>query len=337
MTESIRSQKIKMEVTKLKPIDRKQIVGVIEIPTTKSIVLPHAHVRLVAQDLKLQGLTRAKEFPQVSADRDSVLWSPRADLVEYLAGLTTEDLVAQGQNSVLEMVITGYVGNMLKLGTIAETFSGVIVSSIEKDLPPKFSQYLKGYMYARMLSQEALAEDLHCSQSLISNSVTNKSVSALGFSKLIQGLDIEDETREAVLNHFISRLGAVPTSKRGHGAHWQEKQYSYSNLESIKHRSRWVDDLYGISPGFLESTGFNTADDFLLTRYLNTTSRLVRILNCLDVMPDEISADEMLGKVAYDFAFPSPQSLDRKNRTMPVLTRIWSNRGLLESVEHAAK
>jgi transcriptional regulator with XRE-family HTH domain len=298
----------------VKPVSKELVAQVLEVVPSRAFARPEVHVALLVQDWRVRGLGAFRdtniETTDSSGQLTAAIWSPRKDLVEYLADLEKDVLSRQGATSVTDFLLTNYVSNMKKIAGISAIFSGMVRQNLQEELPPALGAFIRGYLDQRGQSQTDLAQELNVSQALISNAVNDKPVTA-GFLKILQGFDADDEVREAAFD-----LYAVPKVKEE------------VDVRRLLHRNRWAEDLYALDREALEGSGFDGTESYLLTRFINTANRLTQITEAADGLPDSISSRDIKPSQARVFSFPSISAVNQQTWVAPILLRVWQSKGL---------
>jgi len=296
------------------PINKETVVQVIGSVPSRTLARPEVHVSLLIQDWRVRGLGVYRdsiiETTDVDTELNPVAWNPRKDVVEYLVDLEKDVLSSQGATSMTDFLLTNYVGNMKKLAAISGTFSGMLKQNLQEELPRSLGAFMKGYLDQRGQTQTDCAMETGVSQALISNAVKGRPIS-IGLIKILKGLDVEDEIKEVAFG-----LYAQPTVK------------DEVDVTGILHRSRWVQDLYSLDKETLERSGFEGSEDYLLTRFINTATRLTQITETVDRLPDQITPKDIKSNQPTIFGFPSINVVNQKTMVAPILLRVWQSKGL---------
>lgn len=241
-----------------------------------------------------------------------------------------------------EFLLFRYGVNMIKIEDFRSLFSPVFTFNQSEGgedkrdrsgmdlntLPPSLGDYLRSYLGNKGLTQKAFAGQAGVSTAVVSN--VNKGIPVRqAYNKIINGFDITDEERMAVKLRY-----APQRDRESIGREYKREQVERETKGFILFD--WREGIFMIDRAFLDESGFTGGiEEFLATRYVNTATRIARIVQELESLPEQFNRNVL----STNFIFTDQSTiypldlLNQPVRFRNLLLQAWDARRLFDLPE----
>lgn len=221
--------------------------------------------------------------------------------------------------SITEFLLIGYANNMRNFDLLGISLNSSVrefaKQNVAPTLPPTLSLFMVDCLERTKMSQRSFADSVDSSQALISNMKTGKiSVWLQSVIRVIERMDLDPTTKAAA----IMKYSDDPKVNNKRVDPDQVERYFQGVLN-------WVNELEDLDHETLVADGFSCIEEFLLARFVNTTSLTIDLL---DLVPTADDPEQLKGEFIKKSLVPNISRLNNLPKGASVFLNAWALRGL---------